>query len=207
MPNSLADQILQMLLLQEEMNKKVHSEWRSQEFAFYRAIWTECAELMDHHGWKWWKKQTADLEQIKLEIVDIWHFGMSIHLQNREDHANLAQELAVQFQPQSDSDDFLLAVELLAQSTLTTKQFNIGHFSQLMCLMDMNPDELFKQYVGKNVLNFFRQDHGYKDGSYQKIWNGREDNEHLSEVLTELDTHSPNFRDMVYSALESRYPV
>lgn len=206
MANSLADQILQMLLLQEEMNKKVHPEWRTQEFEFYRAIWTECAELMDHHGWKWWKKQTADIEQIKLEVVDIWHFGMSIHLQKREDHANLAQELAVQFKPQTESDDFLLAVELLAQCTLTTKQFNVGHFFQLMNLMDMSPDELFKQYVGKNVLNFFRQDHGYKDGTYQKIWNGREDNEHLSEVLTQLDTHSHNFRDLVYSALEGRYP-
>ena len=32
---------------------------------------------MDHYGWKWWKKQSPDTEQVKLELVDIWHFGLS----------------------------------------------------------------------------------------------------------------------------------
>lgn len=43
----------------------------------------------------------------------------------------------------------------------------------------MNWLEWFKQYTGKNVLNVFRQDHGYKAGTYIKVWDGREDNEHL----------------------------
>ncbi|HEY5740253.1 MAG TPA: dUTP diphosphatase, partial [Gammaproteobacteria bacterium] len=59
---------------------------------------------------------------------------------------------------------------------------------------------------GKNVLNFFRQDHGYKEGSYVKQWHGREDNEHLSELLSQLDSGSADFREQVYRGLEQRYP-
>jgi len=76
-----------------------------------------------------------------------------------------------------------------------------------MALIDLDFDLLYRSYVGKNVLNFFRQDHGYKDGSYLKIWDGREDNEHLVEVLDELDSANADFRDEVYQGLQQRYPA
>jgi hypothetical protein len=69
----------------------------------------------------------------------------------------------------------------------------------------MNPDSLFTRYVGKNVLNVFRQDHGYKEGTYIKQWQGREDNEHLVEVLAELDAGHPDYRQAVYDSLSARY--
>ena len=52
----MKQQIATMLELQDSMNAKVNKEWREQNFEWYRAIWIECAELLDHHGWKWWKK-------------------------------------------------------------------------------------------------------------------------------------------------------
>ncbi len=60
-------------------------------------------------------------------------------------------------------------------------------------------------YIGKNVLNRFRQSHGYKDGSYQKQWHGREDNEHLIEVLAEVPVSTPEYVSRLFSGLESRY--
>jgi uncharacterized protein YceK len=65
--------------------------------------------------------------------------------------------------------------------------------------------ELFRMYVGKNVLNHFRQDHGYKSGDYRKTWSGREDNEHLVELLAEVDVPADEVPDTLYRALESRY--
>ena len=59
--------------------------------------------------------------------------------------------------------------------------------------------------IGKNVLNFFRQDNGYKDGTYVKTWNGREDNEHLVDLVSPLDSDAADFADQVYRALEGRY--
>ena len=75
-------QIKIMLDLQDSMNTKVNANWQTQGYEWYRAIWVECAELLDHYGWKWWKKQTPDTEQVALELIDIWHFGLSILLQS-----------------------------------------------------------------------------------------------------------------------------
>ena len=66
-----------MAEMQDRHNRLVHPRWRQQGHDYYRAVWVECAELLDHYGWKWWKRQQADLEQVKLEVIDIWHFGLS----------------------------------------------------------------------------------------------------------------------------------
>ena len=42
-------QLCEMLALQDQMNAKVNSEWRAQNFEWYRAIWTECAEIGRAH--------------------------------------------------------------------------------------------------------------------------------------------------------------
>ena len=87
----MQDKLITMLRLQDAMNTKVHPEWTQQGFEYYRAVWVECAELLDHHGWKWWKKQNPDIEQIKLELIDIWHFGMSMLLTEH----GMSEELAI----------------------------------------------------------------------------------------------------------------
>ena len=79
-------------------------------------------------------------------------------------------------------------------------------FGNIMQLIEMDFDQLYRMYVGKNVLNFFRQDHGYKEGNYIKVWQGREDNEHLAELLTLLDSESAEFKNEVYQELQARYP-
>jgi hypothetical protein len=104
-------------------------------------------------------------------------------------------------------DDIRLAIEAMAQSTIANRSMHFSGFANIMRLIEMDFDQLYRIYVGKNVLNFFRQDHGYKEGSYIKIWQGREDNEHLAELLTQLDSDSAGFKDEVYRGLQSRYPA
>ena len=87
-----------MLDLQDRMNTKVHPEWRQQGFEWYRAAWIECAELMDHAGYKWWKHADPDMEQIQLEVVDIWHFGMSSMICQCENLDDLADQIAKDLQ-------------------------------------------------------------------------------------------------------------
>jgi hypothetical protein len=67
----------------------------------------------------------------------------------------------------------------------------------------LNLDALYKLYIGKNILNQFRQDHGYKEGSYIKIWNGEEDNVVMQRVLEENEEVTP---DGLYKALKEAYP-
>ncbi len=83
--------------------------------------------------------------------------------------------------------------------------FSVAFFWQLLDASGLNLDTLYQAYVGKNVLNFFRQDNGYKEGSYVKLWQGREDNEHLVELTEALDTDSDSYAQDLYAALTERY--
>ncbi len=201
----MQEKILQMLEMQNQMNLKVHPQWVEQHFEWYRAIWIECAELMDHHGWKWWKQQNPDAEQIKLELVDIWHFGLSLLIERRPINSESAQAIAEQLACADTAQDFLPAVEQFAAQTLQTKQFPVTEFASLLACFGMSFEDLYKAYIGKNVLNFFRQDHGYKEGSYIKVWQGREDNEHLVDIAAGLDVDDPGFKDQLYAGLQARY--
>jgi dimeric dUTPase (all-alpha-NTP-PPase superfamily) len=199
-------QIKIMLDLQDAMNTKVNANWKSQGYEWYRAIWVECAELMDHYGWKWWKKQTPDTEQVALELIDIWHFGLSILLQSGLSLEQATAKIQNELKITTDEKDFRLDLEKYASATLLDKQFHLGLFGRLMAGVNMSFDQLYRGYVGKNVLNFFRQDHGYKDGSYRKHWfDGREDNEHLVEAIQSLDASNASFKDDLYQALVVRY--
>ncbi|MCX2779358.1 dUTP diphosphatase [Microbulbifer thermotolerans] len=201
----MKQQLQTMLALQDEINTLVNDNWREQNFAWYRAIWVESAELLDHYGWKWWKKQVPDMDQVKLELVDIWHFGLSLELQSgcpEEVAASMCQALKMRVcQP----SDFRTDLETFTLNTLADKRFDLVGFVQLLADVNMSFDELYQRYVGKNVLNRFRQDNGYKTGTYVKNWGGREDNEHLAEISRQLDTSSPDYSDQVYRALEARY--
>ena len=201
----MKQQILTMLELQNAMNSKVNKNWAEQDFAWYRAIWVECAELLDHYGWKWWKKQTPDADQVKLELVDIWHFGLSILLLESANEADIATAVEQQLARANHSGDFRADLEGFTLVTLQSKSFDVASFATLMAGIDLSFDELYTRYVGKNVLNFFRQDNGYQDGSYRKQWGGKEDNEHLVEAVAELDHTSSLFKDDLYQALEQRY--
>lgn len=206
MSQKLQQQLRIMLDLQDKMNSKVHEDWRAQNFEWYRAIWIECGELLDHYGWKWWKKQTPDVEQVRLELIDIWHFGLSMLLMSHSDKDALAADLAKKMQPLTDSpENFPVALENFTATVLSEKRFPIDSFMLLLNGVELDSEGLYRSYVGKNVLNFFRQDNGYKDGSYRKLWSGREDNEHLVELVQELDSSSAQFADDLYQALQARY--
>lgn len=202
----MQQQILTMLAMQDSMNSKVHPQWIEQNYEWYRAVWIECGELMDHQGYKWWKKQTPDIEQVKLEIIDIWHFGMSALFAKDKNQQAIAGHILHEWQDiKSAGLDVHQATEALASWCLANKGFSASHFWQLMDAAGLDFDQLFIAYVGKNVLNFFRQDNGYKQGTYIKEWDGREDNEHLVELSASLDSSSDGFRDALYKALQQRY--
>ena len=195
-----------MLTMQDKMNQKVHPQWVDQNFEWYRAIWLECGELIEHYGYKWWKKQTPDMDQVKLEVIDIWHFGLSILFQQGQSIEQIAEHIEQALSAYQYNDiGTLEATEALAADTLNSRGFSVPVVGDLLQSVAMNFDDLYRQYVGKNVLNFFRQDHGYKDGTYIKLWQGREDNEHLVEILADLNSDSSNFGDQVYQSLQQRY--
>jgi dimeric dUTPase (all-alpha-NTP-PPase superfamily) len=202
----MRDAVLAMLKMQDRMNRRVHPEWEVQGFAWHRAIWVECAELVDHHGYKWWKHQEADMPQVQLEVIDIWHFGMSSRLTATSDMDTLSQTLAAELAAGAQiAGSVLETSDALAGIAAGERRFCGVAFANLMAATGLDFAELYRQYLGKNVLNFFRQDNGYKDGSYRKVWAGREDNEHLMELLPDIDTADSAAETALYGALAVRY--
>ena len=208
MNNATVETIWQRLAVMAEMqeshNRLVHPQWARQGHAYYRAVWVECAELLDHYGWKWWKSQDAQPDQVKLEIVDIWHFGLSELLRAEQVDRNLAARFAALLDEPA-KDEFRDAVEALARSSLVTQAFDLAAFVGVMRALPLDFDELYEMYVGKNVLNAFRQEHGYRTGEYRKEWNGREDNEHLAELVRNMDAGAATFPADLARALAERY--
>lgn len=212
-------QLQSMLELQDGMNSKVNPDWVAANNNWHRAILAEAVEAIEHHGWKWWKKQECDMAQLRMELVDIWHFVLSAAIQVKYGNLALARmEMLAEFSLRQksvlfDSQYYVLSqMKLLEKLDLlvglaAAKRTSLALFESLLLDCGMDWDELFKQYVGKNVLNVFRQDHGYKTGSYIKVWDGREDNEHLVEILEVADLNSGSIRDELYRSLKERYLV
>lgn len=212
-------QIKNMLEMQGAMNAKVNPQWLTADYPFLRAIVVEGGEAMDHAGWKWWKAQTRDTAQLQIELVDIWHFFVSEVLKfahGNVEHATvlLRDELSspsgyVEFDGSRyvlDHFDEVARYELLIGLSVS-RRFSTELFATLMADAGMDWADLYRQYVGKNTLNIFRQQYGYKLGTYHKIWGGMEDNVHLTEIMLALDASAPDFKDKVYEQLVVRYSL
>lgn len=206
-----------MLTLQARMNAKVNPAWITAAYPYLRAVVVEGAEAMEHRGWKWWKKQQCDMEQLQMELVDIWHFTLShILLAHKGDESAALEELLAPDTATSvafDGQNYVLAeLDLISKMELNiglavARRISIPLFAGLLQDCDMSWQDLYCQYVSKNVLNFFRQDHGYKEGTYRKIWGQREDNEHLVEIMALLDSAHENFQHQLYASLKDRYEL
>jgi dimeric dUTPase (all-alpha-NTP-PPase superfamily) len=204
-----------MLTLQGQMNARVNPDWINAAYPYLRAVVVEGAEAMEHRGWKWWKKQQPDMEQLQMELVDIWHFTLSHILlehagnqaQSREFLLNSTAAATIAFDGKTwviDELDLISKLELNI-GLAVSRRISIPLFAALLHDCNMDWKELYCQYVGKNVLNFFRQDNGYKEGSYRKIWGGREDNEHLVEIMTVLSSDAADYQHQLYTNLKNRY--
>ena len=121
---------------QKELNTRINTtlyedlkdpEFRRQKFLeFELALRQESAEAVDSLNWKWWKKDPDDWDNVKIELVDMLHFWVS------------------------------------------------------MCtIAGLSAQEVLTLYFKKNQLNHKRQNEGYKEGTYQKVQDGVEDNQEL----------------------------
>ncbi len=217
-----------MLRLQQKLNDETNGfDWEKgytkegKLISFRRCVYMECAELMDSFAWKHWKSinSPTNWENVRIEIVDIWHFILSIILENYYDkHSkdfefmamelssiNVFKDFCKEASKPSENDIYgiLNDIELIIHKC-SGFGFDLcellSTFFTLAIKCGLNLELLYKTYIGKNVLNAFRQDNGYKEGKYKKNWNGKEDNEILNEILrNELEYEA------IYESLKKAY--
>jgi len=195
-------------------NKGKRIDWQ-------RCIYLEAAELVDSYPWKHWKNinGTPDYDNIKIEIVDIWHFVMSEALRDYKVNQKGAidkltsdiikvvnyQQFTKDVKP-LDEDIYkqIAWVESFIKTLFTSEDVLtiIDAFFDMAYHLQVNLDILYRLYIGKNILNKFRQDHGYKEGKYIKQWNGVEDNVVMQDTLEKQPDVTP---EQLYEALERVY--
>ena len=205
-----------MLELQDSMNRKINPDWLAAGYPFLRAVLVEAVEALDHYGWKWWKSQATDLAQLRIELIDIWHFLLSEYLVRADgDKARAARALLEDWhrgarvvfdarQYEFASLDVREKLELLT-AMAAVRRVCTPLVADLLAACEVSAARLFREYVSKNVLNHFRQDHGYKTGEYRKIWDGREDNVHLAQILESLPAADEQLPEALYRSLNDCY--
>lgn len=215
-----------MFLMQQKLNDDTCGIGWEQGFAkngkmisFRRCVYMECAELIDSFDWKHWKLGKNNFLNVKIELVDIWHFIMSLLLEEtkREDKASfLAHEINsnknfisfCKYKHANPEENIYMIINDIESIIHKTSGFSydieevVNVFFALCVKCGLSFDELYSKYIGKNVLNKFRQEHGYNDGTYKKVWNDLEDNEVMSNILKENQNIDIN---ELYTKLEEVY--
>jgi dimeric dUTPase (all-alpha-NTP-PPase superfamily) len=219
-----------MLVLQQQLNDATNgTNWErgstknNKIIDWRRCIYLEAAELIESYPWKHWKNIDAqpDYGNIRIEAVDIWHFVMSeaLRIYNIEAKGTI-NTLAKAITEEKGYEAFLSSatlsyqnhyqeiaiVEDFIRSLFCNESIEVlvSKFFAVAALAGLNLDTLYALYIGKNILNRFRQDHGYKEGSYIKIWKNREDNVVMQEILEENRSITP---EKLYQKLEEAYPA
>ncbi len=213
-----------MLSLQQKLNDSTNGEgWENgftkqgKRIDWRRCIYLEAAELIDSYPWKHWKNIDAKVDRanIEVELVDIWHFVMSEVLRVNRLNDNLPiAELAIRLEDvvgdidaSKIEDDYYAEIEAIEE--LIKKlfcHFELVDFTksyfELCRKLGLSFERLYQLYIGKNILNSFRQNHGYKEGRYIKVWNGKEDNAVMQEILSSNSKITP---EELYRKLEEKY--
>ena len=172
------ERLNEMLKLQHELNTLVDVDWKTKDRPWFRAAYLELSEAVEHYGYRWWKKTDCDREQAFIEVIDVIHFAMS----ERDDM--FTEDVTAD--NSSTGAGFVECCEYII-SDLTSKRYIedyvIYDLFDLADLLGYTEEDIYNTYLAKNVLNIFRQQNGYKDGSYIKNWNGKEDNVVLAQIM------------------------
>lgn len=203
--------IRKMFELQDTFNEYTVKSWQTKGLEWYRALWLEAGEAMGSVSWKWWKKETDDLQNLEVELVDMWHFIMSYLITLDPSIKENPSNFAYMFNISDNTEyDIKVLIEEIALVALE-KNNNINLDGVLVSLLlrawyslGKNIEDLYTSYIVKNCLNKFRQDNGYKDGTYIKMWNGVEDNV-IAWSLTNDVEDLENLFDELYIKLEKHY--
>lgn len=226
--------LVEILKAQDTLNQRINEkagygpDWRAQKHPYYRAAYIEATELMDHVGYKWWKAGSEMNSSIRaqayLELADIFHFGLSEMLlvaESDDESAfeNVSAYLLSALPQGADLVEGLVerkgvvreAIDDFVGTTATVRRFSWSGFRVLCQVFGLSLESLIRIYHAKHVLNGFRQDHGYKEGTYIKQWplgdETVEDNVALMLCVDELETSLAlsDWKAQLADKLQDRY--
>lgn len=209
-----ADQFKQMWTRQDRLNSVIDSEWNTNNYNWNLYIKAEIMEFFEYIGYKHWKepdktKSCTDM-QARLELVDIWHFLLSSIIQNAKNIDTSPETSFKELEHALGLRNFVPGtgtihdIEILDHTRISNWD-KVMYLYYALDACDWTWNDLYIAYIGKNVLNKFRQDNGYKQGTYQKEWYGKEDNVHLEAAVALLVTEGIFSPEELYDHLQDLY--
>lgn len=194
-----------MVELQHKFNEQTIENYLDKNLNWNSAIIAESGELLDSLGYKWWKKQTPDMENVKVEAIDLLHFVISESMQYYFKDTTFCVIKAIE-----DFKNYFEEIYIYDNFNETNIEKLISHLNydqydrffimkQIFKALNMSNEDVYIAYVVKNCLNKFRQDNGYKDGSYIKDWNTREDNAVAYDIAKELAINENLFEQLYFN--------
>lgn len=226
----LKKKIANIVNLQSLFNMQVNPQWTQAEYKWGTAILVEATELITSLQWKWWKHEQDDIANAKMEVVDILHFIISECLVTLGDtpsgrtqltnflidHLDCAHEDATYDDFECASAQYIELVKHFIGYYMgatgyggTVHNYSPPALVRAYCNFLVKPlfsstEELLNLYLAKNVLNKLRQAHGYRTGTYIKMWGDKEDNAVVMELLEQ--NPEVDFTEL-YSLVEAFYKV
>lgn len=183
-----------------------HKKAQTGEWSYTMAAIQEIAEFNKSAWLPWWSKAERDWSNARIELVDALHFMLSEAIvQSSLEIEKAATDIHLALLASDQTKTEFDQVELVRKSKALSKELSEPEFNtqkafralfELCAYIDFYFEKLYALYLGKSVLNKFRQQHGYKEGKYSKIWspkseNGKEDledNYFLAEWIGSLIT-------------------
>lgn len=184
------EQIKNIVTEQDALNELVTKNWTDvrKEIEFRRACYVELAEAYDHLSFKWWKSGKVNLKEAQMELIDVLFFAMSKSiLRSGVDGTIEILNTLNEAGNQPQNPNWFSELEVI-DSLFNASIKKVTWFSELFSAMyrlEMTDEMIYNMYMGKLILNIFRQRNGYNKGTYKKIWDGVEDNVILSEIMKE----------------------
>ncbi len=213
----------EILQLQDTCNARASNDnnWAALNRNWGRAIRQEGAEAVESTPWKWWKGvgyTPINWDNIQVELVDIFHFIVSIYIQRGLTASDLKLHLEDGFNsysrgeriPDSEIESLVQCMEGITFHSFLSTPFCIEKMTNKLglswSLLGLSLETLYTSYMCKNVLNIFRYDNGYRANTYKKEWKFEgekvEDNVVAFQLLERLKVSSPTL-DMMGVKLQA----
>ena len=200
----------QMLTMQDHLNSVTIEDWQQQNLPWKTAIITETAEALEEMkaSWCWWKESKNNVENYSNELVDVFHFLLSLGLQDFTIPTltkEIEENLFTKFSSSSLQEDSTYFIQKVCLYTPTLPNY-ISLLEVFFVLLNYSNvtsiENLFKRYTTKNALNIIRQN----NENYKRDWNGVPDSKAVATIASTIPI-TEDFYDIIKLTLQKYYSL
>ena len=166
----IKEQLTQMFLMQRTLNQNILKEFGQDSMTEEKlelAIIDELGELTHElkGDWCWWKKtqKPVDRKRVLEELVDVYHFVMTSEMMRRYSSTDGVIDIILnQYEFSINHFDELEKERLdYLIGDISATCDKLGYLLKLTKCLGFKFDEVYQEYLNKNMINYERLQNGY----------------------------------------------